>query len=169
MQFPTLNQKAPNSIFNWHSLISYLPHPSFSFLVFPSLYFLRCSSSIPLAKAPSIEMRPPSGETIGSSSDAVRGAVDNETSLLSDESIHTSSVERYRDNAGNQYQAQDENYLLVLEASKARRIQELFSDFNRAFLSPAPALRLRDEGPHFSHLKNASSGSWELSGTSFRL
>jgi len=114
-------------------------------------------------------MRPPSGETIGSSSDAVRGAVDSETSWLSDESIHTSSVERYRDNAGNQYQAQDENYLLVLEASQARRVQELSSDFNQAFSSPAPAPRPRDEGPHFSYLKNGSPGSWEFSGTSFRL
>lgn len=111
----------------------------------------------------------PSGETTGSSSDAVQGAVDSETSWLSDEFIHTSSVERYGDNAGNQYQAQDENYMLIPEASKARRIQELFSAFNQGVSSLAPASRLRDECPHFSHLKNASPGSWELSGTSFRL
>jgi len=111
-----------------------------SFLLFPSLFFLHCSSLIPLVKAPSIGM----------------------------ESILNSSVERYRGNSGNQYRAQDEDYLLFPEAGKAKKGRQLSSTFDQGFSSPPPAPRIRNEGPHFSHSKNAFLGSRGFSGRSLR-
>jgi len=75
------------------------------------------------------------------------------------------SVGRYRDNPGNQYRAQDENDLLVPEAEKAKGCRELSSTFDQGFSGPPLSPQIQDEGPHFSHSKNASPGSRGLSGT----